>query len=200
MLKRTMSLSLLVKFKLWQIAVNTAIFIAVFSFAFLLGKYLESLIVLISYFLLRYRFDKTFHHKNMWICVALSILMCWIMIAISLPIQVSILSGIVVALVDGYILYKVKDYYDIKEGYHNAVLELEEINKPKPFNVDTCTKEALLARCEELKFPVENTELAVMFFIDKIKQSEIADKLCVEEKSITTRKKRMKAKLNTNQN
>lgn len=195
-----MSRSLLIKFRLWKALINTAIFIAVFSFALLFGKFLESIIILISYFLLRYKFDKTFHHMNMWICVALSILMCWCMIAITLPIQVSILSGILVALIDCYLLYKVKDYYDAKDNYTEAVAELEQLKQPKVFNVDTCTKDELIQRCEELHFSNENKELAIMFFIEKIKQSEIADKLCVQEKTITTRKKRMKAKLNTNQN
>lgn len=183
------SKSLLIRFRLFQIAMNTAIFIAVFCFALLFGKLFECVIVLVAYGCLRYKFDKTFHHANMWICVALSILMCWCMIAVTLPISISILSGIVVAMIDCYILYKVRDYFDIRN-------ELSEITKPKPFNVDTCTEAELIERCRELRFSQENTELAIEFFIKKTKQSVLADKLCVDEMSIARRKLRLKQKLN----
>lgn len=166
------------------------ILIAVFSIALLFGKILECLIILSSYFLLRYKFDKTFHSANMWICIALSILMCWAMIAVTLPISVSILSGVVVGLIDCYLLYKVRDYFDMRD-------EIAEIYKPKPFNVNTCTEAELLERCQELRLSQENTELAIDFFIRKIKQSVIADKLCVDEKSVTMRKQRLKQKLNS---
>lgn len=125
----------------------------------------------------------------MWVCVALSILMCWIMIVVTLPISVSILSGVVVALIDCYLLYKIRDYFDIRN-------EIAEINKPNPFNVNTCTEAELLERCRKLRLSKENTELAVDFFIHKTKQSVIADRLCVDEKSVTMRKQRLKQKLN----
>lgn len=181
--------SLLIKYKLFNLSINMAIFIAIFSFALLFGKLLECVIVLMSYFLLRYKFDKTFHHENMWVCIALSILMCWCMIAVTLPISISILSGIVVAMIDCYILYKVRDYFDIRN-------ELREITKPKPFNVDTCTETELLERCRELHLSQENTEIAVELFIRKTKHSVLADKYCIGEKSMTLKKCRLKSKLN----
>ena len=38
----------------------------------------------------------------------------------------------------------------------------------------------------------ENTELAVAFFIRKEKHSDIADRLYIDEKSVTKRKQRMR--------
>lgn len=67
----------------------------------------------------------------------------------------------------------------------------------KSFDVDLCTKEELINRCAELNFSKENTELAIKFFIKKTKQSDIADELCIDEKSAQTRKRRLKQKLNT---
>ena len=74
----------------------------------------------------------------------------------------------------------------------------EELEKKSEFNTDNCTEEELIARCKELRFSEENTLLAIEFFIKKTKQSEIADKLCVEEHAISTRKLRLKKKLNKN--
>lgn len=83
------------------------------------------------------------------------------------------------------------DYYEQK--YERLKSQLE---KKKDFSTDTCTEDELLARCKELRFSEENTNLAVEFFIKKTKQSDIADKLCIEEKSVQTRKRRLKQKLN----
>jgi oligoribonuclease (3'-5' exoribonuclease) len=86
---------------------------------------------------------------------------------------------------------KQADYYEIK--YTRLKQKLEE---KKDFNTDTCTKDELIARCRELGLNEENTNLAIEFFIKKTKQSELADKLCVDEKSIQQSKRRLKQKLN----
>ena len=83
----------------------------------------------------------------------------------------------------------------------NAKLEAENCEfieklKPKPFDVVTCSRDELLARCEEIKLSKFNTDLAVELFINKTKQSVLADKLCIDEKSITMKKQRLKKKLN----
>lgn len=69
--------------------------------------------------------------------------------------------------------------------------------KAEEFNVETCSKEELIIRCKTLKLSSSQTELAIAFFIDKTKQSILADKLCVEEKTIAQQKYRLKQRLNT---
>lgn len=64
------------------------------------------------------------------------------------------------------------------------------------FDVDTCTTGELLIRCRALRFSAQNVSLAVKFFILKTPHKEIADKFCIDEKSVTMRKWRMKLKLN----
>lgn len=66
----------------------------------------------------------------------------------------------------------------------------------KKFDVDTCTTGELLKRCYALRFSAQNVSLAVKFFILKTPHKEIADKFCIDEKSVTMRKWRMKSKLN----
>lgn len=72
----------------------------------------------------------------------------------------------------------------------------EKLEKKKEFSVDACTEEELVERCKELRLSEENTRLAVEFFIKKTKQSKIADELRVEEHAVSTRKLRLKHKLN----
>lgn len=66
----------------------------------------------------------------------------------------------------------------------------------KNFDVDTCTTEELLKRCNALRFSAQNVTLAVHFFLLKTPHKVLADKFCVDEKSITMRKYRMKITLN----
>lgn len=183
-----MSTKLKIKFFLFKHSVNALIFLSIGVFAFVLGKWFETITVMISYFILRYKFDDTFHHKNMWICVALSITMCFAMIALTLPINISILSGIAVGGIDCYILYKVRIYEKTKQ----ELLELKEATKPKPFNLETATESELRDRCRELNFNEERTEFVVMAFGGKLSQKEIANILCVEEKAVQMRKWRLK--------
>lgn len=65
------------------------------------------------------------------------------------------------------------------------------------FDVDTCTTGELLERCFALRFSAQNVSLAVKFFIVKTPHKNIADEFCIDEKSVTMRKWRMKTKLNT---
>lgn len=86
---------------------------------------------------------------------------------------------------------KQADTYELK--YNRLKEKLEKNNE---FNTETCTEQQLIVRCRELHFSEENTKLAIEFFIKKTKQSKIADELCINEKSVQTRKQRLKEKLN----
>lgn len=89
---------------------------------------------------------------------------------------------------------RIKAKAALKREYKEIITMLETDNS---FDVDLCTKEELINRCAELNFSKENTELAIKFFIEKTKQSLIADELCIDEKSVQRRKIRMKHKLNS---
>lgn len=108
------------------------------------------------------------------------------------------LIGLVVAFISfkiGEIQLKIKDYDYIEPRYNYLVEFYKTATEQKPFCTDTCTEEELRTRCADIHLSQDNTELAVEFFIRKTKQSIIADRLCIDEKSVTTRKKRLKAKL-----
>ena len=64
--------------------------------------------------------------------------------------------------------------------------------KPKKFCLQSCTEEELRRECRKRGMSAENTELAVAFFIRKEKHSDIADRLYIDEKSVTKRKQRMR--------
>lgn len=179
------------KFKLFQISTYAIVFLAIGLMAFLTGKYIETVVLFVSFVWLRYAFPKTYHSNSFWLCILISIIVFIVAILFMPNKHLSLLTCIIFGLIIDYIAYKVKDCCDLK-------LSIQEFTKPKPFSVDTCTEEELLARCKELHLSEDNTNLAIEFFIKKTKQSILADELNINEKSVQVRKQRLKEKLNKN--
>lgn len=173
-----------VKFRLFQISTYAIVFVAIALMAFLTGKYIETVGLFVAFVGIRYAFPKTYHSKSFWLCILISVIVFVVAILFVPNKNISVISCIIFGLIIDFIAYKYKDYKDM----------LSEIYKP--FNVETCTEAELIERCKEIHLSQENTELAIEFFIKKTKQSEIAERLCINEKSVQIRKKRLKVKLN----
>lgn len=172
------------------------------GFAWLIGKPIEFLLIFFPYFLTKGLYAKQFHSRSLKECFSLSLIVFALALMACVPSGASIMFSIVLGLAIAFVSYKVgviqfklKDYEYIEPRYNFLVDFYRKETEEKPFDVNTCTEEELRKRCKELRFSQDNTELAVEFFIRKTKQSVIADRLCIDEKSVTTRKKRLKAKL-----
>ena len=171
-------------------------------FSWLIGKPIEFVLIFLPYFCTKGLYARQFHSRSLCECFALSLIVFALALMACVPKGASITFAAVLGLMIAFISYKVgvvqfklKDYEYIEPRYNELVAFYENATKSKPFDVNACTEEELRKRCAELHFSYENTELAVEFFVRKTKQSIIADKLCIDEKSVTTRKKRLKAKL-----
>ena len=175
-----------VKFRLFQLSTYGIVFATILLMAIITGKYIETIGLFVSFLYLRYAFAKTWHSKSFWMCIFVGCIIFVFAIAFVPNKGVSLLSCIAFGLCIDYLAFKYKDYEDVR-------LELY-----KPFNVETCTREELLTRCRECGLSEENTDLAVEFFITKTKQSEMAEKLFINEKSVQMRKQRLRKKLNKN--
>lgn len=91
------------------------VFIAIqIAIAYFLDRILELTIILISYTLLRWCYPKTWHHKQVLYCLLYSIAFFIILQKLSLPLSVSLFSGIVLAILFTYYLYKFQCLVDIK--------------------------------------------------------------------------------------
>ena len=172
------------------------------GFSWLIGKPIEFLFVFLPYFITKNFYARQYHSRSLKECFTISLVVFSLIMLTTLPKVMSIIFSVLLGLAIAFISYKIgimqfklKDYEYIEPRYNELVAFYENATKSKPFDVNTCTENELRKRCEELHFSYDNTELAVEFFIRKTKQSVIADKLCIDEKSVTTRKKRLKAKL-----
>lgn len=173
------------------------------GFAWLIGKPIEFVLIFLPYFCTKGLYARQFHSRSLRECFALSLIVFALALMACVPKGASITFAAVLGLMIAFISYKVgvvqfklKDYDYIEPRYNELVDFYKEATTRKPFHTDTCTEEELRERCAAIHLSQENTELAVEFFIRKTKQSVIADRLCIDEKSVTTRKKRLKEKLN----
>ena len=176
---------------------------ALFAFSLFVKKSIEFVCIFLPYFFTKGLYSNQWHSKSMKECMLLSFCIFAFAICITMDraftITFSLFMGIVMAYISckaGIIKFKLEDYAFIEPRYNKLVDWYNEATKPKTFNTGTCTLDELVNRCKELRFSQENTNLAIEFFINKTKQSKLADAFCVQEKSITKKKQRLKEKLN----
>lgn len=153
-----------------------------FLFAFFSGKVHEAVVIFAAYTFLRWCFPTTWHHKKTMCCISYSVLVFCICVSLSMKLQYSILSGIVVALVLTSGLYKLQTFID------NRVVT--------QFDADTCTEEDLIKRCNELKFSKRQTRLAIEYFVKKRTHNEMAAMESIDVTSSWKAKHRLRNRLN----
>lgn len=169
---------------IYRVLVFLCIITILTIYSVFVNKIIEFVLILLPYFITKNFYKHQYHASSTKQCFVLSILIFIFLTTITLPLRYSIITSVYVGLGVAYISYKIGN------------LQYQVEAKQLTFNTDTCTEAELINRCKELHFSEENTNLAIEFFIKKTKHSILADKLFIEEKSITTRKKRMKTLLN----
>lgn len=174
------------------------------GFSWLVGKPIEFLCVFLPYFATKGLYARQFHARSLKECFALSLIVFGFAtiscITHETSLMYAVLVGLAIAFISckiGNVQLKLKDYEYIEPRYNWLLKFYTEATEERPFNVDDCTEEELKIRCKALHLSDENTELAIEFFVRKTKHKIIAERLCIDEKSVTTRKKRLKAKLNS---
>ena len=186
-------LKLRIKFYAFKYGLYAFIFLMIGAFAFLLDKHIEAIFLFVSYVFLRYKFPTTFHHPNTYWCVFWSILSFWLCIVATLPLNLSILSSVIVALVLCYILFKIQQSLDIRE--ENKKLK-EELDKSKQFSIYDCSKDEFIAYCLNNKVRRDRIEYVWDILRSQMSVNDLADKYVVEPSTIKQDRWRYKKKLN----
>lgn len=172
----------------YRIVVFLFILGALIAYSLFLNKGIEFILIFIPYFITRNWYRSQFHANSLKKCFLLSIALFAFAITVTMPREYSICCSLVIGLLLAFVSYKASKIQ--LSLYHYA-----ELTNYK-FDVNNCTEQELRERCRELNLSKENTELAVELFINKTKQSILANRLCIDEYSITMRKMRLKDKLN----
>lgn len=166
------------------------------SYSILIGRPTEFVLIFIPYFITKGFYEKQFHSKSLKQCFVLSLLIFAFLTTISLPKEISISASCVVGVSVAYLSCRVGIIRDEIERLKKVEKEYNDIIQVKEFDVTNCTEIELLERCRRLHFSEINTNLAIEFFIKQTPHKIIADRLNINEKSVTMKKTRMKDKLN----
>lgn len=148
-------------FKIFIIATQTIILLAILGGAWLIDKFLIAPPLIVAFRLTRVKIETkydVFHCASILACMALSTLICLFGVYISLPSTVSLISNIVVGVGFAIITWYVQDIINIKKSLN--------------------AKDNLVARCKALGYNDLKTQIAIKFFIDKEKPKDVWLWLC----------------------
>lgn len=190
-------------FRAFLFTIEIIILSLILGGAWAINKVLLAPPIILSFRLARVKIETKYdvlHLVTILGCMIVSTSICLFGVYISLPVNVSLISSIIVGVGFAIITWHIQDIINLKAKHSELQKELESLKtniaNDESFDVDNCTQEQLLERCKELKMSDDAIELAIELFINKTKQSVIADKLCIEEKSVQQHKRRLRKKLN----
>lgn len=182
--KLKLNLKLKILFEMYtEVIISYAIIIlGIFFIGFIFNKSLESLFMLISYFIFRKSFPKELHRKSTIDCIKLSLFIFFIAISTVLPVRLSYIFSIISGMLICYITYRIQDYLDYivipksRESKRNKVI--------KKLGKDNLDEESIENFCVTLGMP-ELSETVYLFINNKLEDT--AEILGVQESTITRR-------------
>ena len=160
-----------IKRQLWVYAI---VFGSIALCSWLFNRWVEGAMFCIAHTCIRNAFDKQFHFHKTAYCLCLTLAIIWFAIPITLPIAISILSSIPIAFGICLLGYVVQDRVDL----------LAYKRKHEMFNLKTCTKEELINACNELGYNQDKQDLAAMFFVSKLSNYQVWQRLCANQKNV----------------
>lgn len=131
------------------------ILVALFSVSWLLGKIINAIIILMSYGATRWVFPLTYHAKTDRGCIMFTIACFSIAIIIALPINLSVISSVVIGMVISTFLFFLQYFIDLKAS------------------TKVTDKEDFIAKCKSCGYNELKTEMAVKFFIENEKPKDV---------------------------
>lgn len=169
-------LKLLLMDILFEIVVNSIII----GFAILSKRILIAGIFYLCWVVFRYAVPKVFHvkHSNPWIsicgCGVCSSIIAIMVISTTLPLTMSILSGVVINAFVNFVLYKIQDYLYLK------MFHVKHTN----FAVENATNEQIVEICKSLHYKKNKIDLAVKFFVEKWSNKQVLEWMCDTKQNV----------------
>lgn len=154
----------------------------IFILSVVFERILEILIIIPLFFVFRSKYTKTFHANTIFECSIYSLLMFFIICLISLPVELSILSSVLLCYLTTTILYYIRDYLDISR--------VKKIKISKGMN-----KQDLIDVCKQNSLNELETKVLTMYYCDRLKRWQIGIKLNYSEDNISKIKKKALDKL-----
>ena len=181
--------------KLYRIGGFVLVVTALTVFSFMLNKLVQFVLMFMSYFMTKGRYEFQWHSKHMKKCLVASILIFVIAVLIVPSTGYSIVLCGIFGAGMSYISYFVgsyikveKSYDELQIKYKELEIKYEELNK---FKVNGSTPKQLEERCRLIGFKPKAIEFCLRAFTDKFgcyTDCELAEYYCVELQSIKNKK------------
>lgn len=152
-----------------------------FPIAYFTDKYIEACLQIIALFALRYKFPKTYHAATTMKCTFLTLSIGYLAIPSVLPISVALFSAVFVSFVIAFLSWLAQEFIDRKK----RITELESAPVSEPLSFTTCSREEFDMLCISNGIKPHRIEYVWDLLRGKLSTSEMMDKYCVAEKTIS---------------
>lgn len=149
--------------------------------AYFTSKYIEAIFQIIALFALRYKFTKTYHADTTMKCTFLTLSIGYLAIPRILPTNVALFSAIFVSFVISFLSWLAQEFIDRKK----RITELEAAPVSEPLSVKTCSREEFDMLCVNNGIKPSRIEYVWDLLRGKLSTTEMMDKYCVAEKTIS---------------
>lgn len=133
----------------WTLGILSLILALVY--AYFKDKIIETSIIIVSYYIFRYLFEKQWHAKSMYICFCITTAVLIVLINIDLKISISILFSVILTFILTLISYYVRDYLDTK--VLNKYYE-DKLNKFKHKALENLTEDEMIELMPNIKYEI----------------------------------------------
>lgn len=174
------------------------VFASVFLVAFILDKYIEAFVFLVSFFTLRYKFNTTFHYENVVYCILTTILMFTMSVILSPLITVSLFGCVLFAFFDTWLLWFIQDRFEFKlqakllkeysKQLEQQVAEL--LTKINHKDIYAMNEQELYEHCRNCGLDDNDCKIAYFVVIERLKGKELYDAIGYSERQ--SKRKRTK--------
>lgn len=174
------------------------VFASVFLVAFILDKYIEAFVFLVSFFTLRYKFNTTFHYENVVYCILTTKLMFTMSVILSPPITVSLFGCVLFAFFDTWLLWFIQDRFEFKlqakllkeysKQLEQQVAEL--LTKINHKDIYAMNEQELYEHCRNCGLDDNDCKIAYFVVIERLKGKELYDAIGYSERQ--SKRKRTK--------
>jgi hypothetical protein len=153
--------SLNLGFKLFVLFTEIIVLAFILGGAWLINKVLLAPPLIIAFRLARIKIETkydVFHCATVLSCMAVSTLICWLGLYLSLPVNISLISNIIVGMVFAIGTWHIQDAINFKRNY--------------------TFKDDLISKCKAKGYNDLKTQIAIKFFVNKEKPKTVWEWLC----------------------
>lgn len=143
--------------------------VAIFTFAWFNNCIIEMLIIYVSFFVFRPKFEKQYHAKSTWLCTIYTIIIFYVVSLVTPNKSISVLAVVIFTFFINYVSFLVKDYIDLKYP---------------PKTLKNITIEELQSLCNKFNISELGFNRLKLRYIDKKTMKEIAFIENIELKSV----------------